>query len=90
MEKRDFCQSCSMPLDDKELHGTEKDGSISTDYCRYCYLHGQFLNPGMTIEDMRSLVMRKMDELKIPADIIEAAVERLPHLKRWQSAYVTE
>ena len=37
-----FCQSCAMPLDQDELRGTEADGSLSPDYCKYCYQNGAF------------------------------------------------
>lgn len=80
MENEKFCQSCSMPLDNDML-GTERDGSKNTEYCKYCYQNGEFVNPHMTIEEMRKIVVSKMEEYKIPNDIIKTAVEKLPHLK---------
>jgi hypothetical protein len=88
MENTHFCQSCSMPIDDPALRGTEKDGSKSTEYCTYCYQNGAFVNPDMTLEQMQSLVVEKMDDNKLPEDILEAAVARLPHLKRWNRTYI--
>ena len=35
-EDMNFCQSCAMPMADGD-YGTEKDGSESHDYCKYCY-----------------------------------------------------
>ena len=35
MEKR-ICQSCAMPIESDDQLGTEKDGSINQDYCKYC------------------------------------------------------
>ena len=32
-----FCQSCGMPLTREEDCGTNADGSINYDYCKYCY-----------------------------------------------------
>lgn len=32
-----ICQSCGMPITSDELLGTNEDGSINTDYCKYCY-----------------------------------------------------
>jgi hypothetical protein len=84
MNKRTICQSCGMPLDDNNLLGTEKDGSKSHDYCTYCYQQGKFLNPEMTLEEMRSLVKKIMEEKKIPASIIEAGINQLPTLDRWK------
>ena len=85
MESKHFCQSCSMPLDKPELSGTEKDGSKSQDYCTYCYQHGAFINPDMTLAEMRALVKTQMEKMKIDTAIINMAVSSLPGLKRWRS-----
>lgn len=37
-----FCQSCGMSLNPANP-GTNSDGSISEDYCGYCYKDGVFL-----------------------------------------------
>ena len=37
-----FCQSCGMPLTSNEVCGTNADGSLSADYCTYCYQNGKF------------------------------------------------
>lgn len=83
MESRKFCQSCSMPLDTAALLGTEKDGSPSQDYCKYCYQLGAFTHPGLSLDEMKERMMRMMDKEKLPEDVLEAAIGRLPHLKRW-------
>lgn len=88
MTQTHFCQSCSMPIHDPELRGTEKDGSKTTDYCRYCYQDGAFVNPDMTLEQMQLLVLEKSEEINLPEDILEAAVARLPHLKRWSKVHI--
>lgn len=36
-----FCQSCGMPLTSNEVCGTNADGSLSADYCTYCYQNGK-------------------------------------------------
>jgi len=83
MENKNFCQSCSMPLDNSGLLGTEKDGSKSQDYCKYCYQDGAFINPGMTLDEMRVLVKTQMEKMKIDTTITNMAVASLPNLKRW-------
>jgi radical SAM superfamily enzyme len=85
MENKQFCQSCSMPLDQPELIGTEKDGSKSKEYCIYCYQNGAFLNPGMTLNEMKKLVKEQMEKRKMDAGIINRAVNSLPGLKRWRT-----
>jgi hypothetical protein len=85
MENRLICQSCSMPLDTPELMGTEKDGSKSSEYCCYCYKDGAFTKPGLMLDEMKAFMMEKIENEKIPEDILEAAVLRLPLLKRWKN-----
>lgn len=46
-----FCQSCGMPLGKDGDCGSEKDGTISYDYCQYCYQNGAFLQD-CTMEEM--------------------------------------
>ncbi|HUZ57843.1 MAG TPA: zinc ribbon domain-containing protein [Hanamia sp.] len=84
MESNRICQSCSMPLSSAELSGTEKDGSMKKDYCKYCYENGQFTNPNLTLEEMETRVKSKMEEMKMDADTISMAVSSLPNLKRWR------
>lgn len=71
-----------MPLS-PALLGTEKDGSPNHEYCKYCYQQGEFTNPGLTMEEMIDHMTRIMEREKIPEDILEAAIARMPHLKRW-------
>lgn len=73
-----------MPLDNTALLGTEKDGSPSQDYCKYCYQHGEFTSPGITLDEMKARMTEMLDKEKLPEDILEAAVSRLPYLKRWR------
>lgn len=38
-----YCQCCAMPMDEgKELYGTNSDGSVNEDYCKYCFEKGEF------------------------------------------------
>ena len=46
-----YCQCCSMPIPDEEMHGTEADGSRSADFCKFCYDHGDFTAKGMTMDE---------------------------------------
>lgn len=36
-----FCQCCGMPLDDSII-SKESNGEFNEDYCKWCYLEGQF------------------------------------------------
>ena len=35
MENR-ICQSCAMPLTADDMLGTNADGSVNEDYCKWC------------------------------------------------------
>ena len=48
--QRLICQCCGMPLED-EIIGTDKDGSLNEDYCKWCYADGQY-----TYSDMDELI----------------------------------
>lgn len=85
MANKYFCQSCSMPLDDPDLWGTEIDGSRNHEYCKYCYQDGQFTNPELTLEGMKEHMMKVVDNKDLPPDIVERAIKTLPFLKRWRS-----
>jgi ATP sulfurylase len=85
MSTQTFCQSCSMPLDSNEIKGTEKDGSKSSDYCKYCYQDGQFTTPVLTLPEMEKIVVTEMEKQHIPQNIVNMAVASLPHLKRWKT-----
>lgn len=54
-----------MPLDKPEMMGTEKDGTKSKEYCTYCYQHGAFVNPSMTLPEMTKMVKEQMEKRKL-------------------------
>lgn len=81
-----FCQSCSMPIDNIGDRGKEENGSVSNEYCKYCYQRGVFTAPGITMEAMKAFMQSKMQEMKIPGHIVQQSLEMLPHLKRWKKA----
>lgn len=39
-----ICQSCGMPISSTIDLGTNKDGSLNKDYCKYCYKNGEFID----------------------------------------------
>ncbi|WP_332448663.1 zinc ribbon domain-containing protein [Methanoculleus sp.] len=79
------CQSCGMPMSEAEHFGTETDGTLSNDYCTYCYQNGAFTEPGATIESMAEKCGAIMSQLYgIPAENAERfAREQISCLKRW-------
>ncbi len=84
MAKKQFCQSCSMPLDGK-CNGTEKDGSLSRKYCIMCYKDGKFIDPDMTLARMTKIVDTVLKEEKGWGPIRRwFARGMLPKLERWK------
>ncbi|MGB7740067.1 MAG: zinc ribbon domain-containing protein, partial [Steroidobacteraceae bacterium] len=85
MNSRPRCQSCGMPLKaDPGGGGTNADGSCSDEYCSFCYQDGKLINPGMTIDQMRALIIEKLGEKGYPRFIARFFTFGLDRLKRWR------
>lgn len=88
MEQK-FCQSCGMPLTDHpELFGKEADGSLSEDYCIYCYNEGKFTFEG-SMEEMIGICVphfgaahKEISE----TDARNMMQKYFPNLKRWRKS----
>ena len=79
------CQSCGMPLKaDPKGGGTNADGSHSNEYCSLCYQSGKLINPEMTIDEMRALIIEKLGEKGYPRFIARFFTIGLDRLKRWR------
>ena len=83
MEKVYYCQSCYMPMDTDEKHGTEANGTKSADYCVYCYQNGGFT----TQQTLEQAVEGNIPFWKSEGESDDVARERImeifPTLKRW-------
>jgi hypothetical protein len=83
-----ICQSCTMPIDNMADRGTEKGGSKSSEYCKYCYQEGKLIEPDMTLAEMKEMVAIQMKKMNLPETIIQHSLTALPGLKRWQKETV--
>jgi hypothetical protein len=84
MKTNGKCQSCGMPLKaDPKGGGTNADGSLSQEYCSYCYVNGSFVNPDMTLDEMKTLVVDKLHERGYPRFIGKFFAGGLKRLERW-------
>ncbi len=74
-----------MPMEEPKVFGTLEDGSLSEDYCIYCYKNGAFVNPSATMEEMIDLCTTIMTEHNImPEEAARKHLETLlPTLRRW-------
>lgn len=81
-----FCQSCGMPLEKPEDHGTGKDGKKDDDYCFHCLQAGKFTEPDITMEEMIDKVVGYMENHDdIPkGQARPMLVVFMPTLKRWR------
>jgi hypothetical protein len=78
------CQSCGMPLTE-DLYSTNEDGTLNSEYCKYCFADGQFYAPDMTMEEMVEQCIPYVVELGMTEEAARQVVEEtLPQLKRWQ------
>lgn len=84
---KNMCQSCGMPLSaDPKKGGTNADGSLSTEYCSYCYQNGEFTWKDCTAKQMQDFCKKKLREMgygPIKAWFFTAGI---PRLKRWKQA----
>ena len=81
-----ICQSCSMPLMEAKHKGTEADGSITDDYCIYCYKDGKFTNDMTLEETIADSVNYAKDTGMTEDQMLAHAQSVLPTLKRWKKA----
>ena len=80
------CQSCGMIMEEHE-RGTNVDGSVSVDYCKYCFNDGKSGKDETMEEMIESCIPFWIDEEK---GINEEAARKemlsiFPGLKRWTS-----
>ena len=82
-EEMDFCQSCAMPMTEED-YGSEKDGSKSKDYCKYCYQNGEFTSD-ITMEEMIDFCVPKTAQATgmSEEEARRMSEEIFPKLKRW-------
>ncbi len=82
-----YCQCCSMPIVDGELHGTEADGSVSESYCKWCYQQGEFTAKDVDMDEfIEATAQMEADALGISREeAVSLMATLLPHLERWSN-----
>jgi len=80
------CQSCGRTMKSQALFGTEVNNMMNVDYCKYCYVKGEFLEPDISKQQMIEKVADIMVfKSKIPHSVaLKRANSLIPLLKRWQ------
>ena len=83
--KNKICQSCGMPITSNEQLGTNKDRSINIDYCKYCYLDGEFIDK-VTMEEYIEMCSRYGSQAGMTTEEMrEHCTKLFPTLKRWKN-----
>lgn len=80
------CQSCGLPLTHPDQYGTNKDGTENSEYCKYCFQNGLFIDPNMTLDQMiESSTSYMVKGLKMNKDKARSLSQIIiPQLKRWR------
>ncbi|OIP97748.1 hypothetical protein AUK40_02650 [Candidatus Wirthbacteria bacterium CG2_30_54_11] len=79
-----ICQSCGMPMSETVHFGTEPDGTVSEEYCTYCYQAGRFVDEGIRLPEKIAHNVRLAVSMGMPEiDARELAENTIPTLKRW-------
>jgi len=80
------CQSCGMPLNrDENGGGTNMDGTLSTEYCSYCYRNGMFLHPDFTVTEMQDHCIEQLVKRGMPRFMAWIFTRGIPKLDRWRA-----
>lgn len=83
MEQK-FCQSCAMPLSSEHL-GTNEDGTINYDYCKYCYTDGKFIH-NVTMEEFIDMCSQFGAQAGMTNEEMRRHCQTVfPELKRWRA-----
>lgn len=96
--KKEYCQSCGMPLrfDVVEYLGTNADQSHSDEYCYYCLKNGEY-TVDIPMEEMIGIWVKYTDKYNEysdtnynPQELKTILNKRLPTLKRWKQKLATQ
>ncbi|MFC1786916.1 zinc ribbon domain-containing protein [Halobacteriota archaeon] len=81
-----ICQSCGIPIINKEDFGTNSDGSKNAEYCQFCYKEGKYTDEGITMEQKIEKNIEIAKKMGMPEEQAkEIANSIIPKLKRWQN-----
>ena len=73
-----------MPLDSEDLLGTNKDGSVNYDYCKYCYKDGEFTDD-VSMEEYIEMCSQFGEQAGMTNEQMrEYCAAVFPTLKRWK------
>ena len=81
-----ICQSCGMPITSNEQLGTEINGELNQDYCKYCYKDGEFIDK-VSMEEYIEMCSKFGEQAGMTNEQMkEYCTKIFPTLKRWKKA----
>ena len=84
MDKK-ICQSCGMPMIENNDFGTNKNNSMSEEYCTYCFQKGSFTNKNRTLDEQININIGFAEKMGMEEkEARDLAKSILPNLKRWK------
>lgn len=85
VKRNTICQCCTYPLHNINELGTNKDGTLNTDYCIYCYKDGAWVDPNLTVQGVVDYTIPFMTSPSMSAEQARNYLEDfVPTLKRWR------
>lgn len=80
-----ICQSCGMPIVNNKQLGTNKDGTINNDYCKYCFDKGEFIDK-VSMEKYIEMCSEFGSQAGMTNEEMKDFCTKLfPALKRWKN-----
>ena len=77
-----ICQCCGMPLED-EIISLNKDGSLNEDYCKWCYIDGEYAYSDM--DDLIDICIPNMEKQGFTKEEAKIYLKNmLPQLDYWK------
>lgn len=86
MKNEKYCQSCGMPMTEKEHFGVNADGTLNSDYCCYCWENGEFTRD-WTMEQMIDFCLefeKDSGRYQNSEEARKAMLKWFPTLARWK------
>lgn len=84
VKEKKICQSCGMPITSDDELGTNEDGSINHDYCKYCYQNGKFID-NVSMEEYIEMCSNYASQANMSKEEMKKLCQELfPTLKRWK------
>lgn len=79
-----ICQSCGMPMQNKSVLGTNNNGSLNEDFCKYCYENGEFIDK-VTMDEYIEMCSQFGAQAGMTNEQMKEHCTKLfPTLKRWK------